>query len=170
MSIKSWYAVAIIFALTFGFSAGWYVNGLRWQTIVADAKEQEAQLREQLAKAERAYVLERDTRLREAERAGLLEQQLRDAEADVIVKEVIRYVQDPDVGRCELPADWVRIHNAAAGVPGVSEATGVDDGAAGAARTDSDALPVVTANYRRCRASMARLQALQAWLSEVRYE
>lgn len=53
----------------------------------------------------------------------------------VVNREVLRYVQAPDAGRCLLDAEWVRIYNAAVAAPGTTgeadAATGTADAAAG---------------------------------------
>ena len=44
-----------------------------------------------------------------------------------IEKEVIRYVESPDSGQCDLSSDWVRIHNAATANRVSSNADSTDD-------------------------------------------
>lgn len=74
---------------------------------------------------------------------GRLHQLREDAKnkaAEVVVREVIRYVTShPSAGSCELPVSWLRIKNAAARgeAPEVSDAaSGIDGGAAGSAPGD----------------------------------
>jgi hypothetical protein len=83
--------------------------------------------------------------------------------------EVIKYVESDDAGKCDLPPEFVRIHNAAASGGNVSTetdtASGVDAGGAGAlvGKTDKDFAPVLSRNYNRCHQVHAKLKALRAW-------
>lgn len=167
--IPPWISYALLGSIVLLiFWAGWYVNGLRWESVVAEQREAAQKLQAKLDDAQAKYEQERDGRLFAVDQSGVLKRRLQSAEAQVVIKEVIRYVQGPDAGICKLPDDWVRIHNAAAGVPDLPNAPAVDDGAPARVRTDSDALPVVAANYRACRESMTRLSALQDWLANIK--
>lgn len=57
------------------------------------------------------------------------------AQFKVVNREVLRYVQVPDAGRCLLDAEWVRIYNSAVAAPDgageVDVATGTTGAAAG---------------------------------------
>ncbi len=82
-----------------------------------------------------------------------------------ITKEVIKYVQAPEIVHVTLPAEWVRIHNAAASGTDMSETSntaGKPDGPTSAV-TDADALSVVTDNYSTCHQYADRVLALQDW-------
>lgn len=143
--------------LAAGFLAGWTVNQWRIDADRADVLVDVRKI-EQLEQ-ERADAIGRAAA---AERAVL------DAEARVVIKEVIKYAESPNAGRCDLSGDWVRTHNQAAGVP---ENTGTTGGAVGAADTigtDVDALRVVTSNYAICRENMRRQSALIEWLRRPR--
>ena len=171
MIAKGWMVAGAIAAcaicLGIGTTAGWISNGWRWEAKVAEAEREARDNLEALEAAREKLKEEKEARQKEADRASLLEEQLADAEAEVIVEEVIKYVQADNTGGCALPPEWVRIHNQAAGVPGAraTEAAAREaDGAAGTAITDRDALPVVTSNYARARECIARLQGLQGWI------
>lgn len=168
-SVRVW-LVGVLVVSSVSFFCGWHVNGWRWQADLAHEREAAQRLQDQLDEALEARERERAGRLLAVENAGLLEQQLQRAGSQVVTREVIKYVQSPSSGACELSDDWVRIHNAAAGVSGVPKAADMDDGKAGGARTDRDALPVIAANYERCLRSAGRLSALQDWLMEVGVE
>lgn len=62
---------------------------------------------------------------------------------------------------CRVPAEWVRLHNAGAGLD--PEAPGGSDGTASCA----DAIETVRENYRIAREEIAKLEALQAWAKGV---
>ena len=86
-----------------------------------------------------------------------------------ITKEVIKYVQSNYSGNCDLPAGWVRIHNAAATgrVPTAASATAVPDGAPSGV-SDSDAIQAIANNYGTCNDVRGRLEALQSWVRSRR--
>ena len=85
-----------------------------------------------------------------------------------ITTEVIKYVQDPTITRCELSPQFVRIHNSAAG--GMSEDTGASSGTDGTAGriTDAEVLEVVTTNYSICATNTQNLIALQNWAASLK--
>jgi hypothetical protein len=91
------------------------------------------------------------------------------ARSQIVTREVIRYVESPDAGRCALPEQWVQIHDNAAGLPGTVVTAGHADGAsAGLAGnapplTDADALKVVTANYQTCHQQLVKARGWRAW-------
>ncbi|WP_339617218.1 hypothetical protein [uncultured Gilvimarinus sp.] len=159
--------VVAVVSLLAGYGAGWYVNGLRWEKDWLSADKVARELAADKAGLEAKIRSEREGRLAAVDKAAVLERALADAEGEVIIKEVLRYVQSDTAGDCSLPDDWVRIHNAAAGVPRVPDAPAVDAREAETARTDSDALPVIASNYRRCREAMTRLEGLQAWTAQA---
>lgn len=80
-----------------------------------------------------------------------------------IDREVIRYVQAPHTA-CQLDAGWVRLHDAASGVPTVSDPASVLDAAPSSFNTD-DALATAIDNYEACALNAERLSGLQAWVS-----
>lgn len=158
--------VVAVVILSATFYSGWAVNG--WRLGLEISRHETA-----LAEArEKAQELARSVEARSAELAKLngelhaARQAAEAAEARVITKRVIEYVQAPHAGRCALPADWVRLDTASAtGMP--PDATAVA-GAPGAASgfTDADAIEVITERNRICRAEIAKLSALQAYVRD----
>lgn len=82
----------------------------------------------------------------------------------IVAKEVIKY-RERVVNRCELNAEWVRIHNqAATGLPentsaGSSHGASSEPGQRGV--DDAEALDVATSNYNKYHICKARLETLQ---------
>ena len=77
------------------------------------------------------------------------------------VEHEVQVIRD---SKCVLPAEWVRLHNAGAGVP--SQTPGTTDGEA--ATVDcATAIEVVRENYARSRENAAQLEALQDWAKGV---
>lgn len=112
---------------------GWYVRGLVAQADMAEFKDGlRAQQDDQRALKAKVEVADTTNTKESTARidAAQVEQQ---KEIQYVDREVIRYVAaSPAGGRCTLPADWVRLYNQTAGVPG-----GVPE--AGAARSTTDA-------------------------------
>lgn len=81
-----------------------------------------------------------------------------------ITTEVIKYVQDTSITRCDMPPQFVRIHDSAARA-GMSLDTGAATGTDGATRrvTDSDVLATVTTNYDLCSQWRIDLISLQEY-------
>lgn len=97
-------AVIVAFGL---FAAGYRVAAWKYGETLAELRLSYSEAENKALRASQSA-----TRL-----AGELEAERsreREIEYRTINKEVIRYVQSPDAGRCELPTDWVRIHNSAA--------------------------------------------------------
>lgn len=126
---------AVLTVIAFGAACGW--GGYSYR----DARC-EATINGMLAKANEA-TRQAEQDAREIERlqgevtasTGELHQlrkALRSQAAELVTKEVIRYVtSDPAAGSCELPDNWLRIKNASARgeAPGVPEAGRRADGA-----------------------------------------
>lgn len=81
----------------------------------------------------------------------------------IIDREVIRYVSQPDHTACQLDPEWVRLHDAAAGVPEISDPASVLDAGPSGLTTD-DALGTIIDNYETCALIAERLIGLQAWV------
>jgi len=91
----------------------------------------------------------------------------RQAEAKVVTREVIRYVQDPDIPRTVLPDQWVQLNdrawrNASTSAP----AEPFTDGSRPI--TDADALAVTTYNAEICGQAISNLRDIRAFYREVR--
>lgn len=156
--------LSLIFAAVAAFGA--------WQhrAMIADAdlltlRLEYSQAREEAAADARKkeQVMQQATAEIDALNADLTAE--RERKNRVIYKEVISYVKSPDIERCNLPDDFVRIHEAAA--------TGImpDDPAAASGSddqsrtfTDAELIEVVADNYLSCRAVADRLSGLQEWV------
>jgi hypothetical protein len=159
-------SVAVAAALS--ATAGWKVTSWYYQSEISSMKLEAAEL------ATEAQDRKNKIELMALELAGAVSardaarrQQIRTVER-VVTREVIKYVQNPDIERVYLPPEWVRIHNTAAG-GGVPEDTGApgatDDPTVGV--TDADAIAVVAENYGICTDNRAQLIALQEWAAGV---
>ncbi|WP_374576127.1 hypothetical protein [Phenylobacterium sp.] len=79
-------------------------------------------------------------------------------------REIPKHVPPEAVARCDVPAGFVRLHDAAAqGVPAVPDAAGLPDAAASGVGLDTVAAAVV-GNYEACNAVRVQLSALQDWV------
>lgn len=130
----------------------------------------------QKIRAEQAEVaLEAANRNRMIEQLGLelsgiisernaLRNQRRKVVEKVITKKVIEYVQTDVAGQCDIPDEFVRIHDHSASgrVSGTTEAPGTSPASA-TGITDTEVLEVVTANYDACHEIRDKLISLQEW-------
>lgn len=142
------------------FVAGWFINGWRIGETVAESEAQRAQDTIQIERlnAEKTQTV---AALHAAKAAAQI------VKTRTVTKEVIKYVQNPDAGECELSNDWVRIHDDSAGVPTDIEAPRRASDATGKPKTDVDALVAITDNYAVCLTNAIRLKALQEWAVKV---
>ncbi|WP_372809309.1 hypothetical protein [Litorivivens sp.] len=151
-------------------AAGWI--GWEWRDRSADLEITELRLSYEKAsnKALEASQALADASARVAkERAAAFEsgRQEGEANAKVIVKEVIRYEKAEYSGRCDLSNHWVRLDTAAAtGVrPDTVTTGGSDDAASGV--TDADALAVSTERSAIYHAEVRKLRALQEYVNAL---
>lgn len=106
--IKTKMKIAAALILVSGiFGAGYWVAQLRYEKQIAD-------IHTSLAEARSAAVEEGLERHALADQLNAEKTKKREVIYKTITKEVDRYVQNPNAGRCILPDDWVRIHNSAA--------------------------------------------------------
>jgi hypothetical protein len=82
----------------------------------------------------------------------------------VVEPEVAHEVQVIRDSKCVLPREWVRLHDAGAGVP--SQAPGSADAAASEIDC-ATAIETVRENYTRAAENSAQLEALQEWVKGV---
>lgn len=165
-SLKARLIVAGV-VLSAAFILGWTVQGWRLGEDIADFKRKLAEAYAETLIAEREAEQAQQARSDAIAESILAELAAEAAEARVIEKEVIRYVQVSGAGECNLLDDWVYIHDAAArGASAHSDAAGIPDAGAGHF-TDIDALTVVTDNYEICRVAIAQVRGWQAWYEEV---
>lgn len=152
-----WYCRVFVIALFAAALVGFgYVKGL--ESAAADATKAQLQAAKGTLKKERrqqvitassaaAHEIAR-TRIRTVYKT--------------IDREVIQYVKTSAATGCQLPAGWVRLHDAAAlarvpGAPGEPDArpSGI---------TATDSLPVITGNYEACSENRQQLIDLQGWI------
>ena len=93
-----------------------------------------------------------------------LKRQIENTKKSVIEKEVIKYVQNPGSGGCELNDDFVRIDTqAAGGMPkDGTPSTGTDD--TPPRFTDVDLIQVLTDRSEICRNEISKLTSLQEYV------
>lgn len=144
-------AIAVILASTFWAGREWRDRSCELQ--LADIKIEAASAKESAEDALIAAALANQDK-------ALAEKAARDARAQVIVKRVIEYVQDPDAGKCDLPDNWVLLHDDGwrdSAPPGSTEPS------YGADReiTDVEAAAVSAHNARICGDAVARLAEWQ---------
>jgi hypothetical protein len=83
-------------------------------------------------------------------------------DTQIIEKEIIKYVKSDPVS-CQLDSGWVRLHDGAATgtMPNDSETATISHGS-------TEAIETITENYGSCRETIAKLEALQKWVDELR--
>lgn len=159
--------IAVLLVLAAVFGAGWKVQGWRMGEDMAQFQKELAEARADAETAEREKEQALQARSDAIAAAILADMDAEQARARVVTKEVIKYVQVPGAGSCNLVDEWVHTHDRAArragGDPG---AASVPDAGSGQF-TDIDALVVVTDNYAICRQAMSQVRGWQAWYREV---
>lgn len=152
----------IIIAITFvlSFLLGWFANG--WRLNGQVQAHQNAQSTHIIQQARVAT-----DKAQQSDLVGALSHKTQREKARVIEKEVIRYVKSPAAAQ-PLSADWVQLHDQAAGVlPSAASPSG-SIAATGSTATTGEALAVVTQNYDICQQELIRLSRWQAWWSSVK--
>jgi len=145
------------------FLAGWTIQGWRSNAVIADMQADAAKAAiEAQKKVDEVEALQEQLSETIAEKQAI-EARKNEVVTKYITKKVIEYVKSPDSGKCDLPNDWVRVHDAAArGMPEAAEtASGFNDPTPRI--TDIEALEVTTANYAICHETATRLRNLQLW-------
>lgn len=146
-------ALVFVLALAGAGYQGWHQ---RDRLAVSELNSIKAEAAAQVAKAEkRAAETSERVVIRYKDRVQVIREVPPEVEHEV---QVIRN------SKCVLPAEWVRLHDAGAGVP--SQAPGTTDGEA--ATVDcATAIETVRENYTRARENAAQLEALQDWAKGV---
>ncbi|WP_417550106.1 hypothetical protein [Methylophaga sp.] len=105
---------AFIAIVTISFISGAGVQGWRMGKVMAEYENTLWQA--SLAATQNKIEIDRlnTQREREALEISAIRKQKQKVVTGAINNEVIKYIQSPDAGMCTLPAEWVRIHNAAA--------------------------------------------------------
>lgn len=154
----------LIASIAASAASGWRVTAWYYQSEISDMRADKARAAQQAESANRKIeLLGLELAGVVSERDAYRNRKQRTVEIEVS-RDVIKYVQNPAIARCDLADDWVRVHDRAAS-GGMSEDTqppGTVDAAARAV-TDADALMVVTENYGACRNTQNQLIALQEW-------
>lgn len=156
----------VALALSAAAGAGWTANGWRlgnhMKQLKLDIAEAVQKSKEQ---ADRITVLSSDLAIANSDLLTARQAAL-DAQATIVTREVIKYVQAPYSGHCNLPKHWVRVDTAAArGLP-EDGAAGRDDDAAPSGFTDADALQVNVERSRICRREIEKLAHLQIYVRQ----
>lgn len=144
-----------IAALIAAFTAGWQINGRLYESAINKSEADRMALTREIEQAQHK---------KNRALAELAEKELNDILADerVVIKEVVKYAESPNAGKCDLPNKWVREFNRSAGVPkDTAPASRSDDSASG--YTDIDALEVTTENNLNHRSCIVRYKRLQDW-------
>jgi len=153
--------------LAIAFAAGWMVEHWRSEATISGM---EADWSYQVLESAQIAKQQQEAMQVVADQHAILSSKLQ-AESrrrsKAVIKEVIKYVQGPDSGRCDMPAGWVRVHDqAASGVPeNTGTASAVDAGAGTV--TDADAIAAIASNYDTCHDIRQQLISLQAWARSV---
>ena len=160
--------LAIAVAAALSALSGWKVTSLYYQAEISDMLAAAAQAAQEARDLnDKIEVMGLELAGVVSERDAARRQHIRTVEVEV-TREVIKYVQNPDIERVYLNADWVRIHNTAAssGMPEDADPAGAtDDPAVGV--TDADAIAVVTDNYGICDDTRRQLIGLQEWAAGI---
>lgn len=151
------------------FSSGFYFGGLKGKLDLAEHKKRSAL---ELVEAQRGAMSDYESNnlvTIESSKLDALRQKKNEVIEREVIKEVIRYEENPNAGLCDLPDEWVRNHDYAASgsMPAVPDATTEPDD--GARRiTDIEALEVVAENYLSCNDTREQLILLQRWVESIR--
>lgn len=160
--------LAIAVAAALSALSGWRVTSLYYQAEISDMLAAAAKAAQEASDLnDKIEVMGLELAGVVSERDAARRKKARDLQR-AVTRKVIEYVQNPDIERVYLNADWVRIHNTAAssGMPEDTGATGPpNDPTVGV--TDADAIAVVTSNYGICNENSAQLIALQEWAAGV---
>lgn len=162
MTPVMWFRLGLGIAI---FMCGWTVNGWRLEgklnKWLADISGEQVEVLNQTREIEARSA---EASQQSGEQFEQVRQQLA-AEKQVIVKEVIKYVEVNRPGHCQLSNRWVRIDTASAiGVPeDDTPVTGTDD-AAPSGFTDADALDVIQRRNFICREEIAKVRGLQDYI------
>lgn len=148
------------------FAAAWQTQSWRYGLQIAEIENTQWQ-----TELERKQEVIENQRLQNnikdlvSQNRALAEQKQKTV-TEYVTKEVTKYVQNPDAGKCHFTDDWVRPYDsAAAGVPKTDTTTGTD---ADTTRiTDIEVLENATGNYATCHDIRQDLISLQEWVRRV---
>lgn len=149
-------ALAISLALGYGLWS--------WNKI-DDLQEKNVALTAQVQQAKRQKKIDDDT---------ILELDRKKAEIQIVekevIKEVVKYANNPNAGKCVIPADFVRIHDKSLSETSgrANETTKAPDTATPI--TDIQVLEVSTQNNQRAIENIAQCESLMKWVEKVTSE
>lgn len=157
LKLKALFGVALVIA---AFVAGWTANGWRIGQDLAEQREETVNAARELEQVSLDHAAA-------VARQYELERVVEEARNSSTTKEVIKYVQAPYSGKCELPNHWVRVDTeSATGVPQAPTSPSKSDGAP-SGFTDSDALTVIRDRNTICRAEIIKLKSLQSYVDQL---
>lgn len=165
IGLNKWLILGVISAVSVSFASAWQVQGWRYGEKIAEMENQqwqaEIQRKQQVVEKQR---LQNEIKDLVSQNRALAEQKQKTV-TEYVTKEVTKYVQSPDAGKCHFNDDWVRIYDSAAGMSKADTAAGTD---AGTARiTDIEVLENATGNYGTCHEIRQDLISLQEWVRRV---
>jgi hypothetical protein len=148
------------------FAAAWQTQSWRYGLQIAEIESTQWQ-----TELERKQEVIENQRLQNeikdlvSQNRALAEQKQKTV-TEYVTKEVTKYVQSPNAGKCHFTDDWVHPYDsAAAGVPKTDSAAGTD---ADTTRiTDIEVLENATGNYATCHDIRQDLISLQEWVRRV---
>jgi hypothetical protein len=145
------------------------ISGASWKAKFEDTARQLAETR-RLAEQRKAQIEAQQSQI-----SVYAERLMRQQEEHAVivaqeVQEAIReYAENPDIRRCELDPEFVRLHDERArnfGMPGVADSPALANGGAGRI-TDVDLLTVVSDNYQQCHRWRRKWVGWMAWWYEI---
>lgn len=166
--LKYWKYIAVVGIVLGGLGWAAYQGHIstknKYEAKIAKMQLELEQKRNEMLLLQKQLGAEQEKHTSAMDALNLERQRKNKVITETITEEVIKYVQvESDHPDCELPAGFVRIHNAAAtGVPTPADTAGEPDAGAGGF-TDVDLLPVVVSNYGTCRGFREQLLTWQAW-------
>lgn len=164
LPVKQWMLIAAVALVVATATATWKTAAWRYgQQITA---MENAAYQAQIAAMNSANEINLRNRQLSDAAAELhaIHQQKQKTVTQYINREVIKYVQSPDAGQCQLPDDWVRTYDAAAANMSRSPASsgGADDDTTRI--TDIEVLQNAGDNYGACNQIRQQLIDLQNWV------
>lgn len=149
-------------------SATWWIQSQHYGKIIAENENKALNLHIQAVNEK----LELDRAYRKNEQIIIELAEVRKEKQKVLTKvinnDVIKYVQSPIAGKCDIPNEWVRIHDAATigseYLQGDTSPAAIANAVAPTV-TDADAIIVIADNYGTCNEIRNNLIDLQSWVN-----
>ena len=168
--LKYWKLILVLLLIGGSAFAGAKLTSYKYQRDISRLErlhlEEEKMIADELHAAYRTQsVLQSDLDRIVVEMSDLRDRKQQVVER-IINKEVIKYVQKPDAGKCDIPHDLVRIHDSAASGVRIPEAPS-DTDVTPRGITDIDLAIIIPTNYAICRSNANKLKSLQLWVKGV---